>query len=58
MKQTVKLPAWWAESENVIGYTDAVTTYCASPSPCWYVEVPELDYSGYFKISDLEVIAK
>lgn len=54
--EKVILPAWWTEQQTeVIGYTDALTTYCCSAEPCYYVEVPEFNYEGYFKVSDLKV---
>lgn len=69
MKHTrliVKMPDWWVNdssacsnpSETILGLTDGVVTYCCSSEPCYYVEVPEFEYEGYFKVSDLVVIAK
>lgn len=53
----VKLPLWWTEGKLVYGTTDAITTYCCSSEPSYYVSVPEYEYEGYFKISDLEVMS-
>ena len=50
----VKMPLWWTEGErDVLGYTDAVDTYCCSLYPAWFVYVPRYDYSGYFSPKDL-----
>lgn len=53
----VLMPKWWTEVEyDVIGITDGVRTFCCSATPCYYVEVPEFEYEGYFKVSDLIVM--
>lgn len=55
----VKLPKWWTESdEDIFGFTNGETTYCASCTPCFYVECPTFDYEGYFEVSDLEIIGE
>ena len=51
------MPNWWTETTDpVVGYTDALDTYACSSKCVWYVEVPELDYEGYFNVSDLRLI--
>ncbi len=53
----VQLPQWWTETDKpVFGLTDGVTTYCCSSEPCFYVDVPEFEYQGYFGIRDLKVV--
>lgn len=60
----VKLPTWWLDdasacsnrSLDAYGLTDGLITYCCSAEPCYYVEVPEFEYEGYFKVSDLKII--
>ncbi len=56
IKQTVVLPKWWNDGELAIGYTNMIDTYCCENVPCWYVIVPDYEYEGYFKKSDLTLI--
>jgi len=51
----VMLPKWWDERE-LTGVTDEIDTYCCSLTPCWYVEIPDCAYEGYFAVKDLTVI--
>jgi len=37
------------------GYSDLVTTYCCSATPCYYVVFSAIGYEGYFQESDVEV---
>lgn len=37
------------------GYSDLVTTYCCSSTPCYYVVFPAIGYEGYFQEYDVEV---
>lgn len=30
------------------GYSDLITTYCCSATPCYYVIFPAIGYEGYF----------
>jgi hypothetical protein len=61
-KLKVELPLWWVKEDEpnrtkpAVGYTNGVTTYACSAEACYFVEVPEFEYEGYFKISDLTVI--
>ena len=55
-KYRVQLPLWFTEGEVVFGFTDKVNTCCCSAEICWFVEVPEYNYSGYFKVKDLEEV--
>lgn len=63
-KLTVKLPDWWVSEESscsnpseiVLGFTDGTVEYLCSQTACYYVEVPEYEYNGYFKVKDLKVI--
>lgn len=53
----VLMPAWWGDQgKQHIGLTDGMDTYCCSSVPCWFVEVPDCGYSGYFRKSDLTII--
>ena len=53
----VQMPLWWTDGKEVYGYTDGVDTFCCCTTAAWFVEVPEFDYSGYFNVSDLRVVA-
>lgn len=54
----VLTPAWWGDQgEQHVGWTDGTDTYCCSSIPCWFVEVPDFEYWGYFHKSDLTVIS-
>lgn len=37
------------------GYSDLVTTYCCSATPCYYVIFPVIGYEGYFEKWDVEI---
>lgn len=52
----VLTPLWWADGEQHVGWTDAVDAYCCSAVPCWFVEVPDCEYWGYFRKNDLTVV--
>ncbi len=64
---TVKMPDWWVNSNNgsacrnpsetILGLTDGAVTYACSSEPCYFVQVPELEYEGYFKVRDLIIVA-
>lgn len=56
MGYKVKLPYWWTEGEEVIGYTDKVDTYCCCTVRAWFVTVPAYDYEGYFNVRDLKEV--
>lgn len=55
---TVFTPSWWDDGEQHIGLTDGMDTYCCSAVPCWWVEVPEFEYWGYFQKKDLTVVER
>jgi len=37
------------------GFSDLVTTFCCSATPCYFVVFPAIGYEGYFQESDVEV---
>lgn len=37
------------------GYSELVTTYCCSATPCYYVIFPAINYEGYFEKWDVGV---
>jgi len=37
------------------GFSELVTTYCCSATPCYYVVFPAIGYEGYFQESNVEV---
>jgi len=37
------------------GFSDLVTTFCCSATPCYFVVIPAISYEGYFQESDVEV---
>jgi len=37
------------------GFSDLITTYCCSATPCYYVVFPAIGYEGYFQESDVEL---
>ena len=51
----VLTPTWW-DKKQFVGFTDCVDTFCCCTTPSWFVEVPECEYAGYFKVKDLTVI--
>jgi hypothetical protein len=30
------------------GFSDLITTFCCSATPCYFVVLPEIGYEGYF----------
>jgi len=36
------------------GFSDLVTTFCCSATPCYYVVFPAMGYEGYFHRNDVE----
>jgi len=40
------------------GYSDLVTTYCCSATPCYLVIFPAIGYEGYFEKKDVAVLIK
>lgn len=63
-KITVKMPDWFVKdssacsnpSEECYGFTDGIVICVCGVGFCYYVEVPEFEYEGYFKISDLKKV--
>ena len=51
----VLLPHWWCK-RPVYGYTDGEVSYLMGVK-CYLVTVPEYDYSGYFPVASLRVVA-
>lgn len=37
------------------GYSDLLTTFCCSATPCYFVVFPAIGYEGYFEKYDVEV---
>jgi len=37
------------------GFSDLVTTYCCSATPCYFVVFSAIGYEGYFQTYDVEV---
>jgi hypothetical protein len=35
------------------GYSDLVTTYCCSATPCYFVVFSAIGYEGYFEAKDV-----
>ena len=59
-ERCVLTPEWWDTEEGkwYLGKTDAVDTYCCCTVPAWFVRIPQIDYEGYFNVSDLTVVRK
>jgi len=37
------------------GYSDLVTTYCCSATPCYFIIFPAIGYEGYFEKKDVRL---
>jgi hypothetical protein len=45
------------DGEYVEGITDGLDTYCCETTPSWFVIIPQWQYSGYFRPSNLTIVA-
>jgi hypothetical protein len=48
----------WSPGVEYVGYSDGVDTHCCEATPSWFVEIPEVNYSGYFHKNDLKVLRR